>query len=69
MYLPAYDSPATQKGLSEYSGKAAKKFLRESKLSADVEISVYWNLGSVLTEYPTPAGDYKNKRWESLCQE
>lgn len=69
MYFPAYDSPAIQKGLPEYSGKPAKKLCRAAKLSLAVERSLYSKLGSVLTEKPTPAGDSMKSRCESRCQE
>ena len=38
-------------------------------LSVAVIASSYWNDVFVLYEYPTPAGDSKNRRFDALCHE
>ena len=46
-----------------------KKNLRASKLSFIVVKSEYWKDEFVFIEYPTPAGDYINSRFDTLCHE
>lgn len=46
-----------------------KKFLSASKLSCMVVKSEYANVWFVLMLYPTPAGDYKNSKFETVCHE
>ncbi len=69
IYFPAYDYPAIQNPFLVYYGYFLKKSNNAFKLSLAVIESLYAKLVFKLYEYPTPAGDYKNNKFDTLYHE